>query len=118
MKPQYLRSKYIPDGINCRYALLVKRLVNLKTAIETIENESHRKKSGGKKMLSELWFFYSWTNIHVIGVIEGEGITKRICEEIMARIFLNLTKTTIASPRNSVRPKYKYYTDAHHNQIA
>lgn len=117
MKPQYLRSKYIPDGINCRYALLVKRLVNLKIAIETIQDES-QKKSGGKKMLSELWLFYSWTNIHAIGVIKGEGITKRICEEIMARIFLNLMKTAITIPRNSVRPKYKYYTDAHHNQIA
>lgn len=79
---------------------------------------NHTEKIWRKKMLSELWFFYSWTNIHVIGVIEGEGITKRICEEIMARIFLNLMKTAITIPRNSVRPKYKYYTDAHHNQIA
>lgn len=115
-----LRWKYILDGINCRYALLVKRLVNLKTAIETIQNKSHKEEILGR--WGDLWwavfFLFKWTNIRVIGVIEGEGITKGICEEVMAEIFLNLMKNKITVPRNSVSPKHKYYTEAHHNQIA
>lgn len=68
-------------------------------------------------MLSELCFLFKRIKIHVIGDIKGvgEGITKRICEEITAEHFLNLKKTV---PRNSVNLKCKTYTEAHHNQIA
>lgn len=119
MKTQYLRWKYILDGINCRYALLVKRLVNLKTAIETIQNKSHKEEIlVGGDLWWAVFFLFKWTNIRVIGVIEGEGITKGICEEVMAEIFLNLMKNKITVPRNPVSPKHKYYTEAHHNQIA
>lgn len=67
----------------------MKRLVNLKTAIETIQNKSHKEEIWGKKKEAVV-FLFKWTNIRVIGVIEGEGITKGICEEVMVEIFLNL----------------------------
>ena len=44
-------------------------------------------------IINELWFIFKYTNVHVIGVIEGEGMTKRIYEDIMAENFLNLVKT-------------------------
>lgn len=86
-------------------------------AVETIQSESLREKSEKKKYASELCFLFKRIKIHVIGDIKGvgEGITKRICEEITAEHFLNLKKTV---PRNSVNLKCKTYTEAHHNQIA
>lgn len=79
-------------------------------AVETIQNESHREKSEKISCV-----FYSRGLIHVIGVIKaGEGITKRLCGEITAEHFLNLMKTI---PRNSVNPKCKACTEAHHNQL-
>lgn len=64
-------------------------------AAETIQNEAHSKKVWGKKItvISELWFIFKWNTIRVIGVIDGEGVTKRMYGEIMAENILNLVKT-------------------------
>lgn len=36
----------------------------------------------GKRDHHEVWITFKWTNIHVIGVIEGKGMTERIYEDI------------------------------------
>lgn len=49
------------------------RLVSLKIATETIQNETGREKkveTNNEHSLSQLWGNFKWLNIHVIGVPE------------------------------------------------
>lgn len=62
-------------------------------------------------------------NIHITGVLEKDGRTRAIFEEILAEKFPNLVKTMksqIQEPRKSHVPEIwgeTTYTEAQHNQI-
>ena len=70
----------------------------------------------GKRMkineesLTDLWDNIKCTNIHIIGVLEGEEREKgpeKICEEIIAENFPNMGKETLSQVQESQRVPYR-----------
>ena len=60
--------------------------------------------------MSELWDNFNQPNICIIGIPEGddweEGVEK-IFEEIMAKMFKNMTRTKSLRSKSTINPKQK-----------
>ena len=93
--------KNTQGDIKSSQTLQKNRVVTLKTAIETTQNEIQKRKKKNEKNESEQSIGTLWNNIkgpkaQVIGVSEGEekeGGTEKISEEIIAENTANLMKT-------------------------
>lgn len=75
--------------------------------LDYLRNKKNEKKNG--QTLRDLWDTIKYTNIHIIGVPEGEGgETESIFEGIMAEHVLNLLKQNnidLQHPRSSTESR-------------
>lgn len=71
--------------------------MNLKTAIETKIKHNKKREEKTELNVSELWDNCKWPNVNATEVLkgeeEGEGMQKKIFEEIMAEVFPNWMNT-------------------------
>ena len=92
--------------------------------ITDVEQKREKKLKRNKESLRELWDNVKCTNIHIIGVLEGEERekgTEKIFQEIIDENFPNMERNHSLKSRKHNRyhknkPKEEY-TETHINQI-
>ena len=100
------------EGINSRVneAEWISELEDRVGEITTVEQKKEKRMKGNEDSVRDLWNNIKHTNIHIIGVPEGEEREKgpeNIFEEIIAGNFPNLGKETIIQVHEAWRVPYR-----------
>ena len=107
MKNTITEMKNTLEGINSRLndsEEYISELEDKVVEITTTEQKKEKRKKKSEDSLRDLWDNLMHTNIHIIGVPEGEERerekgTKKIFEEIIVEYLPNLGKKTVTQPK-------------------
>ena len=97
------------EGINSRITEAeewISELEDRMVKITAAEQNKQKRMKRNEDSLRDLWDNTKWTNIHIIGVPEGEEREKgpeKISEEIIAENFPNMGKETVTQVQEAQR---------------